>query len=262
MAGRKHRSLAQAPQQHLHLHTLELLAALTMTMIAMFLTGYQSATSERLNWQSPDFLLLLLYLALFICPVLILRINNPLLPVSGKFGLFTQSPRRALLRAVAYFVVAYGLTMIVLFLTLMICEGLGSKELPVHDTLEKLQEETTVRQKLLLILMPIFLAPLFEELIFRGLLQCGLIRAIAYLQHKIRRSSETAGVTALARWIGILLAALVFAGYHADWQHWPALFVLAVCLGYSYEKENNLAVPIIVHALFNAVPIVITLWGC
>jgi membrane protease YdiL (CAAX protease family) len=35
----------------------------------------------------------------------------------------------------------------------------------------------------------------------------------------------------------------------------PALFTLAVCLGLAYEKSGSLLVPMIMHAVFNAVSI-------
>ena len=40
----------------------------------------------------------------------------------------------------------------------------------------------------------------------------------------------------------------------------PPLFVLAVCFGYVYERTGKLWVPIVMHALFNAVSITIALF--
>jgi membrane protease YdiL (CAAX protease family) len=54
----------------------------------------------------------------------------------------------------------------------------------------------------------------------------------------------------LARWGGILCAALCFAMVHAWWMR-PPIFFLAVALGYLYERTGNLWACITVHALFN-----------
>jgi membrane protease YdiL (CAAX protease family) len=46
---------------------------------------------------------------------------------------------------------------------------------------------------------------------------------------------------------------------HPNREHWPALFVLAMGLGYAYEKSGSLFRPIIMHAIFNGIMIAATL---
>ena len=90
----------------------------------------------------------------------------------------------------------------------------------------------------------VVLAPLAEELLYRGLLQ-SMIR-----QHT---SSP---------WPAILLTSAVFAASHfGQCQDMPALFVLAVALGYNYERTGRLVAPILLHALFNAAMIWVRLAG-
>jgi membrane protease YdiL (CAAX protease family) len=60
-------------------------------------------------------------------------------------------------------------------------------------------------------------------------------------------------------WIAILISSGLFAATHADTGHWPALFVLGVCLGYAYEKSGSLFRPIFIHSLFNATSIIAVL---
>ena len=76
-------------------------------------------------------------------------------------------------------------------------------------------------------------APLFEELLFRGLIQNG--------------------VTRLTRqpWFGILVASILFAIIHPWWTI-PPIFVLSVLLGYVYHRTQNLWAATLMHALFNA----------
>lgn len=91
--------------------------------------------------------------------------------------------------------------------------------------------------KLLLIFSAVVMAALSEELFFRGILQSFLRRH-------------------MKGWLAILIASAVFMMFHYSMvQDLPSLFLLAVALGYSYERTGRLLAPIVVHALFNAVSI-------
>ena len=46
---------------------------------------------------------------------------------------------------------------------------------------------------------------------------------------------------------------------HSDLAHWPALFVLALGLGYAYEKSGSLFRPIFMHAMFNGIAMLSTM---
>jgi len=89
-------------------------------------------------------------------------------------------------------------------------------------------------------------APLFEELIFRGCIQSA---AGAMLE-----KHEVAG-----RWIAIAISSALFELVHGEPWMMPPLFVLSMGLGYAYERTGNLWVPIVTHAVFNAVSIVVFL---
>jgi hypothetical protein len=60
-------------------------------------------------------------------------------------------------------------------------------------------------------------------------------------------------------WPAIAIASILFAVIHQDAEHWPALFVLALGLGYSYEKSGSLLRAIFMHAMFNGISIVAVL---
>jgi hypothetical protein len=82
------------------------------------------------------------------------------------------------------------------------------------------------------------LAPLAEEVFFRGLVQ-SLIRRF--------------GISA---WLAILGGSLLFAVVHHNQpQAIPSLFALSIVLGYSYERTGRLLAPILLHAVFNAVQV-------
>jgi membrane protease YdiL (CAAX protease family) len=86
----------------------------------------------------------------------------------------------------------------------------------------------------------VVMAPLAEELFFRGLVQSVLRR---YFR---------------SPWVGIVLGSGLFAASHQpQYQHMPALFVLGMVLGYNYERTGRLLAPVLLHAIFNAAMI----WG-
>jgi hypothetical protein len=89
----------------------------------------------------------------------------------------------------------------------------------------------------MIIFTAIVVVPLTEEMLFRGMLQTVLRSYIA------------------RPWPAIIFASLVFVMFHENPQHWPALFVLSLCLGYAYEKSGSLFRPIFIHSLFNALSV-------
>ena len=88
-----------------------------------------------------------------------------------------------------------------------------------------------------------FVAPLWEEVFFRGL-------AYRVLRHRW-------GVVA-----GIVLSALLFTLLHAE----PLvlrlpIFLLGACLALFYEKAGSLYVPIIAHGVSNALSVLLAYYG-
>jgi membrane protease YdiL (CAAX protease family) len=110
-------------------------------------------------------------------------------------------------------------------------------QIPQHEELELLTTSTRLSLRILVILLAVVVAPLVEEVLFRGLLQT-MIRS--YIQRP---------------WLSITITAGVFAAVHQNPEHWPALFVLALGLGYAYENSGSLWQPIFMHALFNGLTI-------
>ena len=95
-------------------------------------------------------------------------------------------------------------------------------------------DELTPAYKTLVIISAVVLAPVLEELFFRGLLQSMLRRYVK-------------------PWPGILIASAIFACVHAQAQNIPALFVLGIALGYNYERCGRLWPVVLIHMLFNGV---------
>lgn len=111
-----------------------------------------------------------------------------------------------------------------------------------HDVLQALADPAAgMPAKVLAVIAAVVGAPLVEELMYRGILQSALRKV-------------------LPPWPAILLASALFALSHGDlWQTMPALFALAIALGYNYERCGRLWPSILMHALFNAVSVTMTL---
>ncbi len=90
-------------------------------------------------------------------------------------------------------------------------------------------------------LMAVVVTPFFEELVFRGLLQGGL-----------RRYLPPAGA--------VVVSSLLFALVHPAAVLVPIL-MLALLLGWAFERTKSVWVPIGVHFLHNGVAFALVLWG-
>lgn len=135
--------------------------------------------------------------------------------------------------------------------------------------------DATVSDWLLAVLTAVVVAPILEELFFRGLVQPWLAKRpwggflawaaavpIAGLESKAAMIFvmvfgavvTTALLWRPLHWQAICGSALLFAAFHSS--AWPApvpLFFLAVALGWVAHRSRTLVAPIVLHALFNFV---------
>jgi membrane protease YdiL (CAAX protease family) len=116
-------------------------------------------------------------------------------------------------------------------------------EIQPHQELELIRAYSQLPVRVLIIVTAVAIVPAFEEMLFRGLFQT-MLRSIS-----------------LKPWLSIVTASGLFALAHANAGHWPALFVLSLCIGYAYEKSGSLLRPIFIHSLFNATSIIGTLYN-
>ena len=84
-----------------------------------------------------------------------------------------------------------------------------------------------------LVLVVVVLAPVIEELVYRGLVQQGLANSLGSLR----------------AWP---VAAVVFAAVHLQPVEFPGLLAFALVLGWCYRRTNRLGLCIITHMAFNA----------
>jgi membrane protease YdiL (CAAX protease family) len=87
-------------------------------------------------------------------------------------------------------------------------------------------------QKLLLVATAVLLAPVLEELVFRG----GIYRALKL---------------SMGRKFATILTSAIFAVLHFNLVAALPLYVLSVLLIKNYERSGDISVPVLVHAAFN-----------
>lgn len=153
-----------------------------------------------------------------------------------------------------------GLTLLVLLIVFVLITGysfavdtvaqLLEIELPAiaHTTLEALYQTDQPWVKWGIVFSAVVLAPLFEEPIYRGMVQTAL-----------RQGGPFEG-----RWAVILLATVIFVAMHitaVPWYALGSLVILSLGLGYLYERTGSLIAPILAHALFNALNVAAVLSG-
>ena len=100
-------------------------------------------------------------------------------------------------------------------------------------------------------------APVAEELFFRGLLQTALGRGFDTLADRLRpgRPGPPGHTRPAARWAAVVVTSAAFAAVHGVPAFLAPIFVLSLGLGFVYERSGNLWMSIVTHALFNAAQI-------
>lgn len=81
-------------------------------------------------------------------------------------------------------------------------------------------------------LSSVILAPLFEELFFRGLIFNQLSKNLSV-------------------WLSALISALFFAGIHWSWPEFISLFLAGMIYAYLLRRSNSLLTPLIAHTIHN-----------
>lgn len=117
----------------------------------------------------------------------------------------------------------------------------GSSASDGDEMVHYLRGSLSVTDKAWAVLMAVVAAPLTEEFIFRG-----------FLYGVLKKYAGTLGA--------MCATALLFAGIHLNVPGIPALFTLAVCFTLAYEITGSLWTPIVMHMIFNLVPIILILW--
>jgi membrane protease YdiL (CAAX protease family) len=139
-----------------------------------------------------------------------------------------------------------------------------------HDLLQLLDRSDETITRFLAIMTAVVIAPVSEELFFRGHLQTVLARTLsvrrrAHVPLPVDSDPATVDSTLLnyqspeqlspralgwRRWSAVIITSFIFAIIHPWWTIIP-IFVLSLALGYVYERTGNLWASIAMHMMFN-----------
>ncbi len=92
----------------------------------------------------------------------------------------------------------------------------------------------------------IFLAPILEELIFRGIIFSWLYEVHPVIAHLL-----TAFIFSFMHIMNAVLS-----GNSAEWLQIFSYFLMALVFSYLYEKRNNIFVPMITHVMNNLISVI------
>lgn len=153
--------------------------------------------------------------------------------LSAAGGLLAASARWGL----GGFLATPPLVFVVTLLTLLLFQLLRLVGIDVvpesQDIIEIISEAEGVAQIVLLVFLAVVVAPLWEEIVFRG----GLYRFLK---------------TRLPLPVAMVLSAAMFSMVHSYALGFLALVMVGVVLCVVYEQSGDIRAPIFLHALFNA----------
>ena len=135
-----------------------------------------------------------------------------------------------------------GTSMVTSYLARLIQDG--PVDVIAHNTLAQLAESPAGPWLVVMSIQVVLVAPLLEEVLYRGILQRTL------------KSLDLGG------WTGIVITSAVFVAMHAgvvQWHALPPLFLLSLGFGWVYERTGRLAAPIAMHIMFNALNLALAL---
>lgn len=166
------------------------------------------------------------------------------------FGLNIKTIHKDLFSAIVNLLAIWPFVLLMILATIYIGKFIYGQDyqLQQHEELELIKAYSQLPIRVLIIITTIAVVPIFEEILFRGMFQTTIR---SYLEIRIPKLK-----TRYTPWLAIVIGSCIFTAVHANAGHWPALFVLAMCLGYAYEKSGSLLRPIFIHAFFNTISII------
>ena len=182
------------------------------------------------------------------------------------FGLNARSIHKDFFAAFVNLLSVWPLMMAAITLTILFGKLIYGPEyqMPQHQELEVLTAYPQLQLRILIFVVAAVIAPVLEEMLFRGLFQTvirSFLESRNSIPHAKKLGSRRFGAGRNRAWLSILISSGLFSVVHGNVPHWPALFVLGVCLGYAYEKSGSLFRPIFIHAFFNAITIIAVLYS-
>ena len=178
---------------------------------------------------------------------------------------------RGVLGGVAGILLALPIIISIMALAGILYRQIGYETPTEHELLRAMHDTPDLLVKYLAIAAAVIVAPLWEELLFRGYIQTLIREGLIRMRESEPKgsgfplgpleSSETPlsppvvsqpadGPWPLQSWLAILATSALFAAVHPLWMM-PPIFCLSLCFGLAYERTSSLWVPIVMHGSFN-----------
>jgi membrane protease YdiL (CAAX protease family) len=151
------------------------------------------------------------------------------------------SPAKAILAGIGVFCIARTLFIPIALLWdgFLKLAGIDARD---QDLIQVFRDEPSPARVALMTLTATLIAPIAEEMLFRG----GLF---GYIRTRAQRI------------VALLAVSLTFALVHRNLRGFPLLLVFSIILCIAYERTGRLTTPIIAHALLNLSTIALILLG-
>jgi hypothetical protein len=214
------------------------LAQVALTLLAVFLGSslvfWLVVRLMKLNEAAATPWLVLMELLLRIAALagIVVYLRRRRAECSQAFGLRAELPPSAMLTGALFYVASIPPVILVSLVWGRICRAVGIEPAP-QQVAELLVSSRSVIGLGLLVALTVAVAPLFEEVFFRG---------FAYPALKQR----------LGVWRALLIVSAVFALIHLHVPSFAPLLALAVGFALAYEWTGSLVAPVTMHVLFNA----------
>ncbi len=156
------------------------------------------------------------------------------------WGLTFRGLGRRIVQAIGIYVALWPVCWGILWLATQLYMLITGTEPMQHDSIQTLLDAATPGWIVACtIASAVVLAPLIEELLFRGLL-------LPVIEQWVRSS-----------WLAVVISGVLFGLIHQRlYAHMPALAVFGVILGYVYVRTRSLTLVILIHMVFNAKTVV------
>ena len=172
------------------------------------------------------------------------RVYRSPLRLADTFGFSRKNTVRCLLLGLA---VGLGLVLVAMalaLLTSLLIQAFGDQAEPqklVSLIAEESAKQESIGTLIFLVVMAVAVAPVAEEILFRGI----LYPAVKQLGHPR---------------VAVIGTALLFALFHVNLLTFASLTAVALALIALYEITDNLLAPITAHAVFNTSNLIMLIW--
>ncbi|MEN6384353.1 MAG: CPBP family intramembrane glutamic endopeptidase [Phycisphaerales bacterium] len=159
------------------------------------------------------------------------------------FGIRYRGIFRDIISALGILITVWPLMAVLLLVVSYIGSYIAGPDFKMQQNpgMEVILQYPQLSVRILMFVFAALVTPVFEEMVFRGLLQ-------SYFKNCI-----------LGPWTSIFLVSAIFSSLH-PLMHFPAIFLLSAAMGYAYEKSGSLVRTMLLHCFFNSMQITMALF--